>query len=102
MTRVCVISAHMVKEMSEDQKAARILKVLCQAYQSQGAAALTPLGLLEKESGLNREELEKALKGLASEDLVRYWELGDVATIGPRGIELCQDAAAFSRRFSSR
>ena len=91
----------MTKDREEQEKAARIFQVLCEAYHSQGPAATTPVGLIEKETGLMREEVERGLASLASQGLVRYWELGDVVTIGPAGIELCEDVTAFARRFST-
>ena len=79
--------------------AAQILKSLYCEYKSEGPPALKSLAVIQQETGLDYNRVTRLVRDLAKEELARYWELGDVAGIGPKGIEICRDPQLFSQRF---
>ncbi len=79
---------------------ARILMALYRVYKDRGPAIALEMVIIQEDMGLGPSEVKGSILKLCREGLVRYWELGEAATISEEGIELCQNLAAFTRKFS--
>ena len=84
---------------AEDNAAAQILKSLYHEYKIQGPPALKSLATIQQETGLEYKRVTRLVRYLAREELARFWELGEAASIAPKGVEICQDPQLFSQRF---
>lgn len=84
---------------ADDNAAAQILKSLYGEYMCQGPPGMKSLAMIQQETGLDYKRVARLIRDLASEDLARFWELGEAASIGPKGLEICRDPQLFSQRF---
>ena len=88
--------------MDEEEIEGRILELLYDIYKSQGPAVVLRLKVMEEEMALGAGEIRKGLLRLAREGLVRYWELGEAASISEYGLKLCEKRFPRWPRGSSR
>jgi hypothetical protein len=68
----------------------KLLACLLLFYREIGPAATPGLNGLEKEAGLERHELEEAVKSLRGRGLIEYWELRPAVRLTREGLLLAQ------------
>lgn len=73
------------------QTESKLLACLLLFYREIGPAATPAIrGGLDKESDLERHELEEAVKGLRAKGLIEYWELKPAVRLTREGLLLAQ------------
>ncbi len=68
----------------------KLLACLLLFYREIGPAATPGLNGLEEEAGLERHELEEAVKGLRGRGLIEYWELRPAVRLTREGLLLAR------------
>ncbi|MGE5189604.1 MAG: hypothetical protein ACM3NF_06060 [Gemmatimonadota bacterium] len=66
----------------------KLLLCLLVFYKEIGPAATPGLKGLDEEAGMERHELEEAVKGLRSRGLIEYWELQPAVRLTAPGLVL--------------
>ena len=66
----------------------RLLRCLLSFYREIGPAATPGLSGLDEEAGLERHELQDAVRGLRAKGLIEYWELQPAVRLSETGLRL--------------
>ena len=66
----------------------KLLRCLLLFYREIGPAATPGLSGLDEEAGLERHELEEAVRGLRTKRLIEYWELQPAVRLTESGLLL--------------
>lgn len=66
----------------------KLLRCLLDFYREIGPAATPGLSGLDEEAGLERHELEEAIRGLRTRGLIEYWELQPAVRLSETGLRL--------------
>ena len=66
----------------------KLLRCLLLFYREVGPAATPGLSGLDEEAGLERHELEEAVRGLRAKGLIEYWELQPAVRLSEPGLLL--------------
>jgi len=66
----------------------RLLFCLLAFFREIGPAATPGLPGLDEEAGLERHELEEAVRGLREKELIEYWELQPAVRLNEAGLRL--------------
>ncbi len=72
------------------QPESKLLVCLLLFYREIGPAATPGLRGLEEEAGLERHELDEAVKGLRAKGLIEYWELQPAVRLTREGLRLAR------------
>lgn len=72
------------------QPESKLLVCLLLFYREIGPAATPGLRGLDEEAGLERHELDEAVKGLRAKGLIEYWELQPAVRLTREGLLLAQ------------
>lgn len=72
----------------------KLLSCLLHFYREIGPAATPGLPGLDEEAGLERHELDEAVRGLREKGLIEYWELQPAVRLNRAGLLLAQRLAA--------
>lgn len=64
----------------------RLLVCLLAFFREVGPAATPGLAGLDEEAGLERHELEDAVRGLREKELIEYWELQPAIRLNEAGL----------------
>lgn len=68
----------------------KLLACLLHFYREIGPAATPGLPGLDEEAGLERHELDEAVRGLRDKRLIEYWELQPAVRLTAAGLLLAQ------------
>jgi hypothetical protein len=66
----------------------KLLLCLLAFYREIGPAATPGLSGLEEEAGVDRHELEEAVRGLRAKGLIEYWALQPAVRLNESGLRL--------------
>ena len=66
----------------------KLLHCLLLFYREIGPGATPALSGLDEEAGLERHELEEAVKGLREKELIEYWALQPAVRLNEAGLRL--------------
>jgi hypothetical protein len=66
----------------------KLLLCLLSFYREIGPAATPGLSGLDEEAGMERHELEEAVRGLRSKGLIEYWQLQPAVRLSDPGLRL--------------
>lgn len=66
----------------------RLLRCLLAFYRDVGPGATPGLSGLDEEAGIDRHELEEAVRGLRARGLIEYWELQPAVRLNEEGLRL--------------
>jgi hypothetical protein len=66
----------------------RLLRCLLGFYREVGPGATPGLSGLDEEAGIERHELEEAVRGLRTRGLIEYWELQPAVRLSEEGLRL--------------
>lgn len=69
----------------------KLLLCLLLFYREIGPGATPGLSGLDEEAGLERHELEDAVKGLREKGLIEYWALQPAVRLNEQGLRLAMD-----------
>lgn len=72
----------------------KLLLCLLAFYQEVGPAATPGLPGLDEEAGLERHELDEAVRRLRDKGLIEYWELQPALRLNEAGLRIAQRLAA--------
>lgn len=72
------------------QTESKLLACLLLFYREIGPAATPGLRGLDEEAGLERHELDEAVKGLRAKGLIEYWELQPAVRLTREGLRLAR------------
>jgi len=72
------------------QPESKLLVCLLLFYREIGPAATPGLRGLDEEAGLERHELDEAVKGLRAKGLIEYWELQPAVRLTREGLRLAR------------
>ncbi len=72
------------------QPESKLLVCLLLFYREIGPAATPGLRGLDVEAGLERHELDEAVKGLRAKGLIEYWELQPAVRLTREGLRLAR------------
>lgn len=72
----------------------KLLLCLLRFYREFGPGATPGLAGLDEEAGLERFELDEAIRGLRDKGLIEYWELQPAVRLTRAGLLLAQRLAA--------
>ena len=72
------------------QPESKLLVCLLLFYREIGPAATPGLRGLDEEAGLERHELDDAVKGLRAKGLIEYWELQPAVRLTREGLRLAR------------
>jgi hypothetical protein len=65
-----------------------LLRCLLAFYREFGPGATPGLSGLDEEAGIERHELEEAVRGLRTRGLIEYWELQPAVRLNEEGLRL--------------
>jgi len=68
----------------------KLLLCLLLFYREYGPSATPALKGLDEEAGIERHELEEAVKGLRSKGLIEYWQLQPAVRLTAPGLDLAR------------
>ncbi len=68
----------------------KLLLCLLLFYREHGPSATPALKGLDEEAGIERHELEEAVKGLRAKGLIEYWQLQPAVRLTESGLGLAQ------------
>ncbi len=68
----------------------KLLHCLLLFYREHGPSATPALKGLDEEAGIERHELEEAVKGLRSKGLIEYWQLQPAVRLTTPGLTVAQ------------
>ncbi len=68
----------------------KLLHCLLLFYREHGPGATPALKGLDEEAGIERHELEEAVKGLRTKGLIEYWQLQPAVRLTAPGLVLAQ------------
>lgn len=66
----------------------KLLRCLLLFYREIGPGATPAIAGLDEEAGLERHELEEAIKGLRRKELIEYWPLQPAVRLNEAGLRL--------------
>jgi hypothetical protein len=66
----------------------RLLRCLLAFYREVGPGATPGLSGLDEEAGIERHELEEAVRALRTRGLIEYWELQPAVRLSEEGLRL--------------
>ncbi len=69
----------------------KLLRCLLLFYREIGPAATPALSGLDEESGLERHELEDAVRGLRGKGLIEYWALQPAIRLSASGLRVAME-----------
>lgn len=72
----------------------KLLSCLLHFYRDIGPGATPGLSGLDDEAGLERHELDEAVRGLRARGLIEYWELQPAVRLNEAGLRLARRLGA--------